>query len=82
MNPQPDRLSLTQYRAVDPQTLTYEEYLNFVFAQLLQDMLATVEIAIPSDRAFNSAKYKILTAFHDARAKLDDDTTTTTTWTG
>jgi hypothetical protein len=66
----PDNLSLRRFKGVDPTSLPYEDYLDFVFATLMNDAIEIVEAAIPNERQYHRAKFNLMRATHQARELL------------
>ena len=71
---QNNRLSINRFNMIDPYLLSDEEWLNYVFAKMMANIISRIEGIVPAsehDRIFKRAKYDLMSIVHDARDELD-----------
>ena len=68
--PERDRLSWSRFRNVNLEDLTAEEYADFVFSHMMNQIIERLESAVPNDRVFKRLKYDVMAIIHSSRAEL------------
>jgi len=66
-----DRLSLNRFKDRDTSALNEDDYLDFIFAKLMSDVIQSLEVSIQNDRAFSRARFNVMQSFWSARESLD-----------
>lgn len=67
-----DRLTISRFRtASDTNALSEDDFIDFVFAKMMQEVIQRLEASIQNDRIFSRTKYDVMAIFHNHRTLID-----------